>query len=360
MKNILFILPSYNIYGGTPKKTLDFAKYSDDNICVYSYSQDYYNLRPLFEEHCVALDDGNYGRNVFAHLIKLIKMVDNNDIRIVQSQFFMGDLLSYLLKKMRPKIKIVNAFVGPFPLTGAKKIVSNIIYKKSNACVYVSEYVKREKIAQHPILKNKLTKVIYNGVDNNYKDMELSSEDKKNNIKILCVSGLVDWKNISLLIETVHHIKTKFSLDVHLSVAGDGPLRETLEKSIKDFSLENNVSLLGYQSDINTLLNKADYYLHPAYAEGFGIAVAEAMHARKVVLVANAGALPELIQHGCDGFVLDPQNPIEWADLISELNSDPKLRDYVANNAKSKAKKIFSIESYISSYNKLYNKVLVS
>jgi glycosyltransferase involved in cell wall biosynthesis len=356
--NILYILADLNIFGGTPKKTLDIIKYSNMNrSIVYTYKDKYKDYIFNFEDAGAVVYQGIYGRNIFKHIIKLISIMDNEHIQIVQTQFTMGEFLGFLIKIFRPNIKIICAFVTPLKTTLVKSILSRIYYKYFDYFVYVSKYVKKEKQSQLNVLTKKNGKVIYNGTD-------LITDEggkfiKMKKYSLLDVAGLLEWKNIQILIEALNILVNQKNLkNIHLYIAGDGPYRPKLEMLIGKYDLYKYVFLMGYQSNIGKLLKGCDVFVHPAYAEGFGIAVVEAMMAEKPIIISNAGALPELIEHKISGLVVDPYNAEQWVDAIEQIIDNEVLTAQLVKNAKERAHTLFSVEKFVYNYQNLYKSLL--
>ena len=77
----------------------------------------------------------------------------------------------------------------------------------------------------------------------------------------------------------------------------------------------------------------------------------------KPIIVSNAGALPELIDNNKSGLIVDPFNKNEWASAIISLLENPTKANKFATEAKKKAEKEFSINSYINNYKSLYEKL---
>ncbi len=355
---ILYIMSSYNIYGGTPKKTLDLMKSFKENSSLYVYSNQYLEFKELFERTNARIDEGNHGRNILLHIKKLLKIIDRDNINIVQTQFSMGETLGYFIKLLRPHIKLIVAFVGPFEPQGIKKFIVKQIYKKVDSFVFISEYVKKKKISQFPILNEKKSTIIFNGTS-----LRAITDEEYPKLKhpaLLDVAGLVDWKNIDILVEAINIIVNKLSKqDIYLYIAGDGLERENLELKIEKYSLGEHIFLLGYQKNIGALLEECDIYVHPAYAEGFGIAVAEAMMAAKPTIVSNAGALPELIERdNKSGLIVEQSDINAWADAILKLIDDKEYAQALGEGARKRAQEEFSIEKYTSNYHNLYLSLL--
>lgn len=354
--NILYILSTYNIYGGTPKKTLDLIKHSNNNCSLYVYDEGYQEFKHLFENAGATVFEGYYKRNFFLHLKTLLKIIDEKNIQIIQTQFTMGEILGYLIKLFRPHLKLIVAFVGPFEPKGIKKFIAQKIYPHVDAFVFISKYVQKQKVMQFPILEKKEASIIFNGTEKRPFTNEPFPNMK--HPSLYTTSGLVDWKNVDILVEAIHILKTKEYNQIYLYVVGDGPERINLENKIHHYKLSEQIFLLGYQKNIGAMLDQADIYVHPAYAEGFGIALAEAMIAGKASIVSNAGALPELIDNNKSGIIVDPFDTNAWVDAIIELTQNKNKRETLGSAAQLKAENDFSVNSYVDNYQQLYHTLL--
>jgi len=354
---ILYIMSVYNIYGGTPKKTLDLFKNSKHHYHLYTYEKGYEEFKHLFKLTSATITEGHYRRNIFKHAQMLLKLIDTYNIQIVQAQFSMGQILGFIIKVFRPHIKLILVFESTYEPKYLKKYILNFIYSRVDIFIYISEYVKKYKMIQFPVLTGKNSKVIYNGTEN--RKITRDDSPKIKSPALLAVAGLIKLKNLNILIDAIYIITKQMKLNnIHLYIAGEGPERKSLEKKILDCQLTNNIYLLGYQRNIGALLAKADIFVHPSFAEGFGIAVTEAMMAEKTIIVANAGALPELIENEKTGLIVDPYNAEAWANAIIRLNNDKIFANELAHNAKKKAEIKFSIEKFVANYEQLYDELL--
>lgn len=359
-KKILYILPSYNKFGGTPKKTMDLVEGSSNECYIYMWTNAYAKeFRGDFLQSGAQIFEGDYKRNIVKHIRSLLKIVDEYHIEVIQSQFFFGELLAGILKCLRPRVKLIIAFVGSLSPSKYKRFLLKLIYTRVDAFVYISEYVKREKEKTFPMLKVKKGVVIYNGTN---KPASIGSppEVEKGMVQIFCVSGLSEIKNVKVLIECAKILYQNKHTNIKFLIVGDGPEKELLEKTILKNGLSHNVELLGYQKNIGDLYKVIDIFVHPCYVEGFGIAVAEAMVEEKPIVVSNAGALPELIQDKKTGLLVDPFDPEQWAEAILSLVKDPDFAKQLASNAKKYAISEFSVKRFVDDYNKLYKSLFKS
>lgn len=354
---ILYILSSYNKFGGTPKKTLDLLNKLGDKASLYVYHKEYVEFKNEFVSSGANVYEGDYGSNYLKHLNKLLKIIDNDKIEIVQTQFSMGETLAYLIKLFRPKVKVVCAFVGALKPNYLKSKLLGVFYKKFDVFVYISKYVKNSKVNQFSILKRKKGVIILNGSEKRVDTGEPIIQMSK--IALLDIAGLVDYKNVDVLIETMAILVNKRHLEnINLYVAGDGPEKKNLENLIIDYKLEKKVFLLGYQKNVGGLLDSCDIFVHPCYVEGFGIVIVEAMQAAKPIIISNAGALPELIKHEETGLIVNPFKPQEWADAIERLVNNESIANKMAISAKEVAETQYTKEMFCNNYLKLYNSIL--
>jgi glycosyltransferase involved in cell wall biosynthesis len=138
-------------------------------------------------------------------------------------------------------------------------------------------------------------------------------------------------------------------------LAGDGSLRNNLEKYILDNNI-NNIKFLGNVSDIPSFLLKVDILIVPSVSEGFGLAVLEGMVSGKVVIASDIKVMKELIKDGENGLLFESQNSESLVQIILKVLKDKELYEKLKNRAQLfvlKNKKVFDIREVSSSYQNL-------
>ena len=148
--------------------------------------------------------------------------------------------------------------------------------------------------------------------------------------------------------------RTGYLSNFILYIIGDGPDRAKTEAKLKLYNIVDNVILVGYTDKVPDYLDDCAVYVHPAITEGFGIAVTEAMQMHCPCIVADKGALPELIADGECGFVIDAFAPEEWANKILYLFDNVEERVRMGENAYLHAKEHFSLEAFVQHHDELY------
>ena len=182
-----------------------------------------------------------------------------------------------------------------------KKVLQSSL-NRADCVVAVSNAVKDSLVEEFKISKNKI-KVIYNGVDTaKFFAKDISSPI--NSLKLIYVGRLIEDKGV----QTILHAMAMYGneIEIHLTIVGDGPYRRSLQELAADLKIEKKVEFLGNQNNVPELLETADIFIHvPLLEEGFGITVIEAMACGLICICSRSGALPEIIDDGHNGFLVD-------------------------------------------------------
>ena len=107
--------------------------------------------------------------------------------------------------------------------------------------------------------------------------------------------------------------------DAVLRVAGQGPLRQSLEDLAARLGVSERVRFLGLRTDVPDLLAAADAVVLASAWEGLPNIVLEAMAARRPVVASRVGGVPELVTDGVTGRMVTPVRPEELAGAMSEV-----------------------------------------
>ena len=175
---------------------------------------------------------------------------------------------------------------------------------------------------------------------------------------IICVGALTNQKQFDVAIHIVSILKNKYKKEIPLYVLGAGTDKGKLQNLTKDLAIEDLVHFEGIVTNPESYYDKCRLFLHPAYNEGFGLVLIEAMKMELGVLVANSGALPEVVDDGRTGYILPLRNPEIWAKKIIEIYDDLDLLRKIGKQASISVEEHFSIERHINGYKNFYNKAI--
>lgn len=108
-----------------------------------------------------------------------------------------------------------------------------------------------------------------------------------------------------------------------LVLIGQGTLLDDMKAYAANLQSGRHIRFLGPRQDARALLGLMDLYVHVSPEEGFGLAVVEAMLARRPVVAARSYALPELVDHGQTGLLFEARNAADLHEQLVRLLDDP-------------------------------------
>lgn len=190
------------------------------------------------------------------------------------------------------------------------------------------------------IKKESKIKVIYNGIDLNYKVPE--GKPYRNRDKIILSAGrLVPWKGFDVLINSVLKMA-----GWKLYIVGDGPERDVLEKMVADLGAEEKIKFFGAVSKqkLFDLMAEARVFALNSSFESFSFQVVEAMHAGLPTIVTTVGSFPEIIENKKEGVLISPNDEKGIVEAITRIDNYDEVREGFIREAKKKVEQ-FSIEN---------------
>lgn len=309
-----------------------------------------------YKNHGIPAYYGIYGRNIFRNAQAVTRIIKEQGIDIVHFYFNHEQSFAGLVKWMNPNVKLVRSIVGfDARLSWFRHMVVRASISYIPNYIYISNYIKDLYEQEYPILKIKNTTIIYNGPVNIVKAVKPLAA----RTKIVVIGGLCERKNSMVLIEAMNYIVNFHRRkEIILYIIGDTCYRDKYELKIREYGIEDNVVLVGYTKQISQYLDDCAVYVHPATTEGFGIAVVEAMHMHCPCIVADKGALPELIVDGESGYVIDAYDYKQWAEKIIYLTDNIGERIQMGENAQQRANELFSLPSFVDNHDALYEALL--
>lgn len=196
--------------------------------------------------------------------------------------------------------------------------------------------------------------VIYPGIDVN----EFRSDRSARCYLIVgTASRLEAVKGIATLIDAIAILAAKHP-SIRLEIAGDGSSRSALQHLAERLGVSENVSFLGWRTDINSVLQSWGIFIQPSLDEGFGVSVLEAMASGRPVIASDVGGLRELVLDGTTGFLVPSDNPTALANRIHLLLKDPVLMARMGEAGRRRAQESFSLAEMVRRTAGLYDRLL--
>ena len=221
----------------------------------------------------------------------------------------------------------------------------------SDKVIAVSEYVKKALISETFVNENKVV-VIHNGVDGGLYAKKEKDRNIGGTVDLYFIGRVEVSKGILTLLDIVKDINK----NTMLHVVGEGPyLEEAVEKAGKN-KIQEKVIFHG-KIPHHEFINKInpDILVFPTQRiEGFPMVLVEAMFAGIPVVAFDLGGVSDAVIDGVTGYLVKAGDSKYFKEKLIELIDNHHLRLEFGKNAEEKAKKEFTIDKMIGSYEKVF------
>lgn len=168
---------------------------------------------------------------------------------------------------------------------------------------------------------------------------------------ILSTARLTEKKGVKFLIEACKILHDK-NIHFQCLIAGDGELKDELQKLIKDLQLDGEVKLLGSikQKELIDLFQTSDMFALPCVVEkngdrdGIPIVLMEAMAMKLPVISTPVAGIPELVHHEENGLLVASRDSAALAQALQKLISDEELRKTYGERGRNTVIKDFNVQ----------------
>ncbi|WP_270577712.1 glycosyltransferase family 4 protein [Caldibacillus thermoamylovorans] len=150
--------------------------------------------------------------------------------------------------------------------------------------------------------------------------------------------------------------------NIKVKIVGTGPLKEEIHNFINENRLNSKVEVLGFKSgsELVSLIKGAKAVLMPSeWYENGPLALIESFALGKIVIGSNIGGIPEHIDEGKNGFLFEPKNEFQFANILDIVNSmNKKELVNMGKNARRKVERIYNNDYHVEKILNVYNSLI--
>ena len=223
-------------------------------------------------------------------------------------------------------------------------------YCEYSSAIFISDVIAQKYLKRYSFKK---TTIIYNKIkfNSNYlKERDFMTDSQCN---IIIVGTLSENKGQMDAIKAIEKLNSK-SIKCNLTLCGTGPYEEKLKKYVRANNI-NNVSFLGHVSNVEELRKKMDIALMCSKNEALGRVSIEAQYYENLLIGANYGFTPYIIENNKTGFLYDGSVEDLYKKILYCINNKEKC-NFIIKNAKKEALEKFNV-SLIDKIEKFYSHV---
>ena len=255
----------------------------------------------------------------------------------------------------RQKLKMIDHRIGTF----------FALHLKVNRVITVSHYLKSELTKNYKIDES-LIEVIYNGIDVGRFNPNVRGDEIKQRYKldnkptVLYLGRLAPYKGVQFLMRAVPLVLREVPNAKFLFAGSMRYDMLNLHGMAKSLGVEGSVIFTGFVPSrlVPKLYACCDVFCYPSLWEGFGLTPGEAEASGKPVVAFDTCAIPEVIENGRTGLLVEPRNYTQLASAIVSLLKDENLRRKMGLEAKRRVLRLFSWDKSVNQTLKLYEEVL--
>ena len=200
------------------------------------------------------------------------------------------------------------------------------------------------------------------------------------------VGRLEPVKNYTAFIKVAAEL-LKMRSDLVFMIVGSGKLENKLKTFVLKLGINNHFIFTGWRDDARSIIQMFDVFVNTSLRESFGNVLVEAAMCGKVVVAPWIDGIPDVVLHNVTGILVEPTLPITkkdkywndripkktiihgelkktkeidpkiFANIISKILDDEAFRQYLGQNAKERADRLFSMEKYSAKLKTIYRAV---
>jgi glycosyltransferase involved in cell wall biosynthesis len=175
--------------------------------------------------------------------------------------------------------------------------------------------------------------------------------------RVILVGRCVPVKRIDLFIDTIASLRNDHKLEVEGSICGDGPLLATMKQYANTKGVAKFIHFRGFVHNMEPEWASTNALVMPSDHEGLPMTLLEALLRKVPVVAHNAGGIPEVLDHGNSGLLVDNHSAAGYAEKLALLINQPEIASQLAANGQNHIKKEFSKHENVQKYETLYRAI---
>lgn len=302
------------------------------------------------------------------NLLKLIRLIRERNVDVVHLTDFGASTYGRIAAKLthRPVIVHVRSHHSEYQPRGFPRLVEmayRVLAPLTDRAIAISRTVMEFAIERMGFVEDQV-QILNNPLAN----FSFSAPEASRVAEVRRRHGIPDGAPVVGTVTRFHEAKgIKYLLDAfppilsntpeaRLVLVGEGPLEGSLRAQAERLGITDRVIFAGFQREVELYFCLFDVSVVPSLEEGFGNVAVESMAMGVPVVASRVGGLPEIVQDGETGFLVDAANPPEIGRRVGDLLRDPDLRRRLGQEAKTKSRR-FAMGDYIQRLEIVYRDV---
>ncbi len=283
-----------------------------------------------------------------------------------------GRMAAILAGSARPPV-IVHTFHGHVlrgyfdeTRTAAFLRVERWLARATDALVAVSPQV-RDDLAELGVAPRERFEIVRLGLDLDSRSAAPpgAREEERARLRIDPEAFVVAWVGRMTGIKRVDDLLAAFARvaaqdgSAELVLAGDGPLRQQLERDAVSLGIAHRTHFLGMQQEVGRLYAACDVVALSSANEGTPVSLVEALAAGRPVVSTDVGGVPDVVRHDQTGLLVPPGDVTAFADALLKLAREPERRR-LSHEAAGDVRARYAVDRLVADVDRLYRRLLAA
>ncbi len=231
------------------------------------------------------------------------------------------------------------------------------LLQRIHAGVIIVSTRMQEYLAAHDFIFTNV-ELIPSGVDaSRFSPLSEDALDSQRSQTVVCTARLSYEKGIDVLLQAWHLVHKELPA-ARLIVAGTGPHQAQLAYMAKALDIGECVEFVGLQSDVPAVLHRGRIATLPSRWEGMPNAILEAMACGLPCVATRVSGTEDLITHGVNGLLVEPEDYQGMAQALLALLRDPARSCAYGKAARETIEQGYALEHITEIYVKLYQRII--
>ncbi len=293
----------------------------------------------------------------FTNAGKVKRLIEKISPALVHAHYATGyGLWGYRAGKHPYLLTVWGSDIINFPNNSIKKFLLRKLLNSADLLTATSKFLLDKTVSIAPKIKDRI-KIVPFGVQ---------PPDKVQDYGDSHTTRLVFAKmhhaiyGPDILLRTVHGVRSRGG-NITLSMAGEGPMTESLKTLARDLQIEDIVTFDGFipNDEIFEYIGRHDIMVMPSVVEeSFGVAALEAAACGLPVIASDTGGIPEAVINGETGYLVPPGNVESLADAILHLAQDKDLRSKMGRAGREFVKNHYLWDNCADKMAQLYDRLI--
>jgi glycosyltransferase involved in cell wall biosynthesis len=301
----------------------------------------------------------NYKSLVYLPLIwRLVRDLRTHRIRVIHSFQLQSDIVGSVAAFLAPVKMRVSSFEGRL-VYGSTTLrrwmlsaLNRIIRPWFSFNVFISQHLLNTYGDLYDIPMGK-RRLVYLGLPESWFQDPPTPRTEPDIFNVGFVGRIDAEKGYELFIETVRYLSS-LNLKARFRLIGGGQREMDAIERIAKAGLQHVIEMRGWRSDIRAELDDLDIVVLPSHEEGLSFVAIESLSRKRTVIATRVGGLPEVIEDGRTGYLVEPENPRAIANAIEQVIGEWPIAKMKAEEGYLVAKMRFNSEKEVRGFMTMY------